>query len=442
MGRAVRSKRQRRQSRTWCTRNPWTGARESFSVCVGDAALRAWETDRVRLVSAGYPDRPPEFGRPGLRGWNNETPGEPLRHPPGDGTAVSPHLWIDPSARSLGSWRSGDDRYGATIHVGRRDTGAIVLHLAIQEGGRGTHRVFRAADQADARGFIDEIGRKLLPALGLPPFTWSSADALLAELGDRAWPPPTHRIGTPVSRVARGGRAPGQPPPTSTTQSPWRNCAMTTTWRIDFRISGARPGRADAIVAALGEAWGETDVYAHVDEADGEATIATWGVDQIVNGASFAECVAELADVVWEANGGFADVEAAGTCLDHLDQAYWRAGPDPAPEDASHTGAPPQPAEPPDTMAPPQPAVAPIGSTAAIVVCRSMGDGDATSYGPFVGATFDAAVSAAKMWLRGQPCRPARRDPFWTSGSALACERLLSGEGGPPGHEIIRLEPA
>ena len=109
---------------------------------------------------------------------------------------------------------------------------------------------------------------------------------------------------------------------------------MTTTWRIDFRISGARPERADVIVEALGEAWSETDAYAHVDEEDGEATIATWGVGQIVNGASFEECAAEPADVVWEAHGGFADVEAAGICLDHLDQAYWRAGPVPAPEDA------------------------------------------------------------------------------------------------------------
>ena len=89
---------------------------------------------------------------------------------------------IDPSARRLGGWRSGDDRYGATIHVGRRHTGAIALHLVIQEGGRGTHRAFRASDQADARGFIDETGRRLLPALGLPAFTWSSADALLGEL--------------------------------------------------------------------------------------------------------------------------------------------------------------------------------------------------------------------------------------------------------------------
>ena len=89
--------------------------------------------------------------------------------------------------------------------------------------------------------------------------------------------------------------------------------------------------RADAIVATLGEARGETDVYAPVDDEDGEATIATWGVDQIVNGASFAECAAGLAEVVWETNGGFADVEAAGTCLEHLDQAHWRAGPAPGP---------------------------------------------------------------------------------------------------------------
>ncbi len=129
MGRAARSRRQRRQSRTWITRNPWTGWHESFSICVSDAAMREWETDRVRLASAGYPDRPPEFDRPGLRGWNNEAPGEPLPHQPGDERAVSWNLWIDPSARSLGCWRSGEDRHGATIHVGRRDTGAIVLHL-------------------------------------------------------------------------------------------------------------------------------------------------------------------------------------------------------------------------------------------------------------------------------------------------------------------------
>ncbi len=59
---------------------------------------------------------------------------------------------------------------------------------------------------------------------------------------------------------------------TSTNPSLWRNCALTTPWRIDLRISGARPERADAIVAALGEAWGETDAYAHVDEEDGEAS--------------------------------------------------------------------------------------------------------------------------------------------------------------------------
>ena len=80
------------------------------------------------------------------------------------------------------------------------------------------------------------------------------------------------------------------------------------------------------------------------------------------------------------------------------------------------------------------------GSAGAIVICRSMGDGDATAYGPFAAASFDEAVAAAKAWLRTQPCRPARRDPFWTSPRELACERLLRGEDGPAGHEIVWLE--
>ena len=95
---------------------------------------------------------------------------------------------------------------------------------------------------------------------------------------------------------------------------------------------------------------------------------------------------------------------------------------------------------------PPSPALALLpapgeaSAAGAIVVCRSIGDGDATAWGPFRGASFDAAVVAAKAWLRSQPCRPDLRDPFWDDHAALACERLLRGEDGPPGHEIMRLE--
>ncbi len=211
---------------------------------------------------------------------------------------------------------------------------------------------------------------------------------------------------------------------------------MSSTWRAELWVHGSRPDRADDIQAALDDAWGEMVVNGYAHEDAGEAEIACSGVGQITAGGSFEARAAELAEIVWEANGAYADVEAAGTCLDGLEQRTWASSEDDYKASMLEERVPAVAVEPGALGGP----AGGSGMAAAIVICRSMGDGDATAYGPFVAASFDEAVAAAKAWLRTQPCRPARRDPFWTSPRELTCERLLRGEDGPAGHEIVWLE--
>ncbi len=210
---------------------------------------------------------------------------------------------------------------------------------------------------------------------------------------------------------------------------------MSSTWRVDLWIHGADLERADDIVDALDEAWGEMGLHADTYEDDGLAEISTSGVDQLTCGGSFEELAADLAGLVWEVNGAYVAVDAAGTCHDDLAQGTWSSS-----EDDYAAWQRGEPLVPPSPPLAPLPAPRAAAVAGAIVVCRSMGDGDATAWGPFRGASFDAAVVTAKAWLRSQSCRPDLRDPFWDDPAALACERLLRGEDGPPGHEIVRLE--
>ncbi len=182
MGRAARSRRQRRQTRTWHTRNPWTGAQESFRVCISDEALREWEENRVRLAAAGYPDRPPELDNPRVRVWNLVAPGRPITFDANDGAPPSAVLGADPSARGLGVWRSGDERHGVKINIGRRDDGTVVLHLVIQEGQQEESLLLRVHDAEEAREVVEGLGREVLPILSLPPLSWTSDDELLAGM--------------------------------------------------------------------------------------------------------------------------------------------------------------------------------------------------------------------------------------------------------------------
>ena len=209
---------------------------------------------------------------------------------------------------------------------------------------------------------------------------------------------------------------------------------MSSTWRIDLWIHGADPARSEDIVAALDEAWGEMGLNVDTCEDGGPVEISSWGVDQL-SGGSFEELAAELAGIVWDTNGAYVEIDAAGTCLDDLAHGTWSSskGDYGAWQRGERLVAPPPPLA-------PLPAPGEAHPAAAIVVCRSMGDGDATAFGPFRGDSFDAAAAAAKAWLRTQPCRLDLRDPFWGDPAALACERLLRGEDGPAGHEIVRLE--
>ncbi len=185
MGRAARTKRQRGQTRTWHTRNPWTGKLETFPVCISDEALREWEENRVRLAKAGYPDRPPEFDSPRHRVWHDENPGHPLRR--GDWDGVVQTLGADPTAKALGTWQTGDGRVGIKINVGRRDDGGFVFHLVMQlDQEEVVNRVNPIPNEAAARAIVQGTNADIAALLGLPPLRWTSADEVLAEIAEAA----------------------------------------------------------------------------------------------------------------------------------------------------------------------------------------------------------------------------------------------------------------
>ena len=208
---------------------------------------------------------------------------------------------------------------------------------------------------------------------------------------------------------------------------------MSSVWHVNLWIHRADRARAEGILAALDGAWGEMGQNRAWDAYGEQLEIWTSGVDQL-NGGSFEDLAADLAGIIWEANGAYVEIAAAGTCLDDLAHGTWSSSK--GDYDAWQRGE--------RLVPPPSPTLLAgrdrDGATSAIVVCRSMGDGDATAFGPFRGDSFDAAAAAAKAWLRTQPCRPDLRDRFWVDPAAIACERLLRGEDGLPGHEIVRLE--
>ena len=184
MGRAARTKRQRGQTRSWHTRNPWSGKLETFPVCISDEALREWKENRVRLAKAGYPDRPPEFDSPRHRAWNGEAPGRPFRRGELDGGVST--LGVDPMATAVGTWVSGDRHASVKINVGRRDDGVFVLHLVVQHGQEEMSRVLTVSDDAAAREAVQKINDRLVARLDLPPLHWISADEIVAEVAEAA----------------------------------------------------------------------------------------------------------------------------------------------------------------------------------------------------------------------------------------------------------------
>ena len=185
MGRAARTKRQRGQTRTWHTRNPWTGKPETFPVCISDEALRGWEESRVWLAKAGYPDRPPEFASPRQRAWNPAAPGRPFRR--GDWEGVVPTFAPDPMATALGTWHSEDGPNGVKINVGRRDDGVFVLHLVAQLDQEETvSRIGSVPNEAGARLVVRVVNDLMVALLDLPPFTWTSAEEMVAEISEAA----------------------------------------------------------------------------------------------------------------------------------------------------------------------------------------------------------------------------------------------------------------
>jgi hypothetical protein len=182
MGKAARTKRQRNQSRTWRTRNPWTGQAETFFVRISDEALREWERDRAHLARAGYPDRPPELDSPKHRAWNLCAPGKPIV--PGSLAGLKAKLGVDPTAKALGTWRAGDGQFGVKINVGRRDDGSFVLHFVFagDSGMEPPPIVEVVPDAAAARSHVEAYGHWLETELGMPPLTWTSVDELFADV--------------------------------------------------------------------------------------------------------------------------------------------------------------------------------------------------------------------------------------------------------------------
>ena len=92
---------------------------------------------------------------------------------------------------------------------------------------------------------------------------------------------------------------------------------MSRFYEMHLRVYGANPDRVDAIKQAAAEEWPFEDWYPLVHPSDPRSFFSS-GQDNLCGGENDNEFATRLARAIWEANGGYCEVEVQATYLENL----------------------------------------------------------------------------------------------------------------------------
>ena len=92
---------------------------------------------------------------------------------------------------------------------------------------------------------------------------------------------------------------------------------MSRYYEMDLCVHRANPDRVDAVKKAAAEEWPFEDWYS-LGYPDTPTSFGSSGRDNLYGGESEKEFAERLVRAIWEANGGYCEVEVRATYLEEL----------------------------------------------------------------------------------------------------------------------------
>jgi len=107
---------------------------------------------------------------------------------------------------------------------------------------------------------------------------------------------------------------------------------MSIAYSMTFHVENFDPGKADAIMAAVNEEWGDENGSWREDaccKAGSPERLVVVGDGNLCAGESEEEFTDRVSAAIWAANGGFCEVAVHATCLEELPYTtHWRTADD------------------------------------------------------------------------------------------------------------------
>lgn len=92
---------------------------------------------------------------------------------------------------------------------------------------------------------------------------------------------------------------------------------MSRYYEMHLRVHGANPDRVDAVKQAAADEWSFHDWYP-LGLPNGPTSFVSSGEDHLCAGVGEEEFTERLARAIWEANGGYCEVEIKAIYLENL----------------------------------------------------------------------------------------------------------------------------
>lgn len=93
---------------------------------------------------------------------------------------------------------------------------------------------------------------------------------------------------------------------------------MSRAYEMHITVSGFYPERRDAVVDAWNAEWGWEVIDPDHDIDDGVNSLEATSAGSLSGGEEEGEFTERFAAAIWNANGGYCDIEVYATCLESL----------------------------------------------------------------------------------------------------------------------------